>query len=40
MLKYSKYQKVAAVVIGHYGYKGSFGAKNDRPRDNGMLRRV
>ena len=33
-------QKVGWIVIGHYGYKSSFGAKNDRPGDDGTLRSV
>ena len=28
------------IVIGRYGYKSSFGAKNDRPGDDGTLRSV
>ena len=34
-------QKVALrIVIGRYCYKSSFGAKNDRPGDDGTLRSV
>ena len=34
-------QKVGArIVIGRYGYKSSFGAKNDRPGDDCTLRSV
>ena len=29
-----------SALMGHYGYKSSFGAKNDRPGDDGTLRSV
>ena len=35
-----KWPLLLRIVIGRYCYKSSFGAKNDRPGDDGTLRSV